>query len=377
MIVTFVVNTVLFRELYAHSIGLTIFAYTIAFLLVFASVFAYSTRMIDADFYYVGKILIIFLLEMFLSYSLYKADLQHSAENTATKTLNNELVLLDQQILALVNKHENGINELMAERQNIVLSSCDPRRQDKEMRKLDSLYIQPITMNDNANTVSDKVELGNLKLSCSKEGVEMRVNAIRELKTQFILLSNQKQELLLKSQNLSSIGLNQEVSSFDFLKKYRLSLLISITAILLFEIFVLHKPIKKIRFECINHDVFPRERISKLLLMPNKLHDMNAFMEYKEKPWFLRLFSKYQSGSDYLKDKVFLRLHIKDDEDLIELLHTTVYKFSNKCRLATNQDILKLVKLKIIEEHDLNEYRIYKFNTKFFMNYQYINQRLS
>lgn len=372
------INAIIFGRLYIHNPLLTFSIYAGAFILTILSFWLYAQRRIQMLGHLAFKVLIIIIVELGLSMNSYQNIMNNQNTTSERSKIKNEIALLDTELVATIKSHNNRIHDIQQNLNHIVLNACQEWQQDRELSKLAGLNLLTIDINDPPSSIHD-INISNLGLVCSKGAVQTKIDDLNQFKKSVINLKTQKNTLTLQESNIQNQNSQSHSQSLRlFIKDYGLEIILSAVFLFFIQHLLLNPAIKKIRYQSSKDDpAFSRDELLSLLLTPNKQYDIRIAQEYQKTHFLLKPFkSKPLSSSDYLRNKLFLKINQKDHQHLMNLLHCSIYDFSNKCRIAKDEEILQLVEFGILDENELPEVAIYKFDQRFFGHYLSFNTRL-
>lgn len=367
----FVVNWVLLGNLYKQNYVNVLCVYVVAFGFVYISFYLYANRDVSKMRYLLFKLVIIALIELGLSLNSYENILRQEKLQIQQSVDANKVELLTNTI----KKHNDGINDLRDDLMNIVLNSCkNTRQQNEELAKLNAIHLPEISITDNAHTITP-IDVNSLRLKCSKIAVETRVKSINIIRNNIVNMIDLKGEY----ENKNSLRNNNNNLAL-FINEYGYKLILSMMILLPIQHALFNNKLNKMRFySAMSDQYFPREQMINLILKPNTMADSEIQKKNDKRNIFVRFFISFfknKKSEKYLKNKLFIKLHKKDHNHLIDLLHSNAHKISNKCRIANSHEIKKLIDCRIIQESDIKDFSIYYVDIKLFNEYQSYHTRL-
>lgn len=364
MTVLMFIANILFWQLYLTIVSTVVFAYGMAFLALLFLTKQYIERSIKPIMFYIGKYLILpLLLEVGLSYAAFNAL---SAQNRQA-TLNNEMSVKISQNQSDMSKIVDKHNQLIGELRNIepiIAGNCQNQSHARKMREEERLMafvntVNDVSIQDNHYSVSELSTPNNL--SCSKTFVQAKIKQVNALRSNFIKMAGEQEQLhykqqLLQENNKNVKNNNQEFASF--LKKYGLIMIFSMILNVIFNIIGVKQKLNMQIFKNAQNDaVLPREvMLSKLVPYVSP----TSFVENSWRSW-IQPNLRYKI---YGKRRI-IKLDCNNPIDVEIMNHLHSPNIILDAKLLSEKEMKKWYELDLLDDDIFsNQYRFYEFQTK-------------
>lgn len=364
MTVFMFIANILFWQLYLTIVLTVVFAYIMAFLALLFLTTQYIERNIKPIMFYIGKYLILpLLLEVGLSYAAFNALSNQNRQTALNNEMNIKISQNQSDIGKIVEKHNQLIGDLRNIDQ-IIAGSCQNQSNARKIREQERLMtfvntVNDISIQDNHHSVT---ELSNQNsLSCSKAFVQAKIKQLNVLRSNFIKMASEQEQLNYKQQllheNHKSIKNNNQ-EFFAFLKKYGFIMIFSMVLNVIFNIIGIKQKLNmQILKNAQNDAVLPRE------VMLSKLIPYISPTSFVEKSWWQIWKQPNLRYKTYGKRRIIkLDYNNPTDVEIMNHLHSPNIL---DAKLLGEEEMKKWYELDLLDDDIFSsQYRFYEFQTK-------------
>lgn len=364
----FMANFLLWH-LYTSIVFTVIFAYMTAFIGLLFLINQYVDRTIKPSMFHFCKfVLLPIALECGLSFAAFNERSMQNQNIALNNELNVKISHNEKNLSHLVEKHNQLVLNLKNVEQ-IVATTCQNYSDTRKAREHDKLIsltssINDISVQDNQHSVTEFSNKNNL--SCSKVFVQEQIKQLNEMRTHFIQIAKEKEQLnnqlqLMQENNRTLKNNKQEF--WSFLKEYGALMILAIVFnIILNMIGIKQKLNQQVLKTAQNDPDLPRDIIlSKYVLYtpPSHFPKKRFWGFWKQPNTRLKIYSKRR----------IIKLDNNNPDDVAIMNHFHSPNILG-AKLLGETDMKQWYHLNLLDDDIFNgQYRFYEFKPKMFDYY--------